>query len=227
MCLESLASSAFSDAQCVDSIRNLTILLQQLSNGVLDSHDLALAEPSILRMAVRNHRIGAIAELIPEEVGEMTTTILQMADTDGRTAIHEAASQGHVEILSRLLLPYDRSNAEDQLSSIVDFVPSENVSGRTALHEASGAGHLAMVLYLLDHCHANVDAVDNDGNTSLMFTCQQLHERVGKTLVDRGARYACGIARVYLLRIFSQSTSDLPLPTVCGPLFERFLLRRR
>jgi len=139
-------------------------------------------------MAVRHHRNGAIAELIPEELGEMTTAILQMADADGRTAIHEAASQGHVEILSRLLLPYDRSNAEDQLSSIVDFVPSENVSGRTALHEASRAGHLAMVKYLLDHCRANVDAVDNDANTPLMFACQQLHEGVAKTLVDRGAR---------------------------------------
>lgn len=44
--------------------------------------------------------------------------------------------------------------------------------GREALHEAVRRGHLAVVEYLLDRRVADVDTVDNDGNSPLMTAIQ-------------------------------------------------------
>ena len=40
-------------------------------------------------------------------------------------------------------------------------------SGLTALHYASDKGHLEIVQYLIETCHVDMEAKDNDGETAL------------------------------------------------------------
>ena len=60
-----------------------------------------------------------------------------------------------------------------------------NSYGKTALIAASEEGHLEVVKYLVEQCHANVEAKDNDGYTPLIRASENGHLEVVKYLVEQ------------------------------------------
>ncbi|KZV72354.1 ankyrin [Peniophora sp. CONT] len=107
-------------------------------------------------------------------------------DHDGNTALHWAASFGHLDFV-RVLLDH----------------PAVNEDGQTALHAAASRGHSEICRVLLDH-GAFVDATDNDGNTPLRVSktegprvgghwvgkyCEERHPNVASVLLEYGATH--------------------------------------
>lgn len=79
------------------------------------------------------------------------------------TALHVAASEGYLKVCETLL-DYGECTAID----------SKNNQGRTALHIACMKGHL-QIAQLLVRSGADLDAVDDDGNTPLHLASQNSH----------------------------------------------------
>ena len=73
-------------------------------------------------------------------------------DAQGRSALHEAALAGHVEIMDALLAARADADARD-------------AKGRSPLHEAASGGHLDAVERLVEH--VDVLALDADGRNAL------------------------------------------------------------
>src|SRR5690606_12871538 len=73
-------------------------------------------------------------------------------DARGRSALHEAALAGHVEIMAALLDARADADARD-------------AGGRSPLHEAASGGHLAALDLLVEQ--ADVHAVDGEGRNAL------------------------------------------------------------
>ena len=81
---------------------------------------------------------------------------LTMADRNGATALHIAASYGHVEILRRII---------DELLAEGEDLNTPNGHGQTALHQAAEAGMVNSVTLLLQR-GADSTIQDADGNTA-------------------------------------------------------------
>ena len=97
-------------------------------------------------------------------------------DKHGNTALHFAASEGHLET-SRLLLEREAD------------INSQNDEGLTPLQQASRGmrkGYLDIMRFLLDH-GANEDARDNCGNTAIHFAASEGHLEAARMLLEQGA----------------------------------------
>jgi ankyrin repeat protein len=88
--------------------------------------------------------------------------------------IHDAARDGDVSAVERLLL------------SGTDVNEEEDRSGRTPLHEAARRRHLAVAILLLDE-GAKVDAMDNLEKTPLWLAAWEGQTAVAELLIARGA----------------------------------------
>nr|XP_058964207.1 E3 ubiquitin-protein ligase MIB2-like isoform X3 [Pocillopora verrucosa] len=97
-----------------------------------------------------------------ERVFAKTGNSLNVVKNDGFTTLHIAAINDHREIAKILL---KKPGCE------VDALTSHNHS---ALHLAASKGHSVMAGMLLDH-GANVNAVDDDGDTALHITLMKEH----------------------------------------------------
>jgi ankyrin repeat protein len=62
-----------------------------------------------------------------------------------QTALHHSAREGHVEVVSELLLRGADASAR-------------SATGKTALHHAAGGGHMLVVRKLLSVAHVDADA---------------------------------------------------------------------
>jgi ankyrin repeat protein len=93
-------------------------------------------------------------------------------DSDGWTALHQAASDGHEAIISQLLAAGIDVNATDS-------------DGWTALHQAASNGHEAIVSQLVA-AGIDVNATDSDGRTALHWAASEGHEAIVSQLVAAG-----------------------------------------
>jgi hypothetical protein len=89
------------------------------------------------------------------------------------TALHYAASRGHLAIVQELLY----------LGVPVDVRTKD---GETPLHVAVYAGHMLVVEQLLDH-HADINAVNQDNETPLFYASSQGRPLIIRVLLQRGA----------------------------------------
>ncbi|XP_020712175.2 transient receptor potential channel pyrexia-like [Athalia rosae] len=118
---------------------------------------------------------------------------LDATDKLGRCALHHAAHQGHVEVVSWLLergatvearfgvrfLPKDKPYSATSGPKLTSFEIGKNLPlpecwGRTALHQAVKAGHVEVVRLLVD-AGANVDAKDDRGVTPIHLAAVNIH----------------------------------------------------
>uniref|UniRef100_UPI00358DEFF0 protein fem-1 homolog C-like n=1 Tax=Myxine glutinosa TaxID=7769 RepID=UPI00358DEFF0 len=106
---------------------------------------------------------------------------------DIRTAVFNAARDGKLRLMQRLL--------RDKPTSEVRALVGEKTSGSTPLLAASRYGHLDVVLYLLEHCRADIElggSVSFDGETiegapPLWAASAAGHLSVVKALLSHGA----------------------------------------
>lgn len=89
------------------------------------------------------------------------------------TALHYAASRGHLAIVQELL----------HLGVNVDVRTQD---GETPLHLAVYSGHMLVVEQLLDH-HADINAVNHDNETPLFYASSQGRPLLIRVLLQRGA----------------------------------------
>ena len=94
-------------------------------------------------------------------------------DQYGWTALHEAAQEGHENIVQTLL----DNGAE---------VNAKNKYGSTALHDAVRFGRGTIVQTLLDN-GAEVNAKNKYGETALHKAAQEGHDNIVQTILDNGA----------------------------------------
>jgi ankyrin repeat protein len=93
---------------------------------------------------------------------------------DGRTALHAASSEGHLDVVQALL-----ENGVD--------VSAKTKDGWTALHVASSEGHLDVVQALLLAKGVDIDAKTNDGNTALEAASSNGRRDIVEELLEKGA----------------------------------------
>ena len=95
-------------------------------------------------------------------------------DGDGRTLLHYAAREGHLEVVKYLINKGSNINEKD------------NYGGRIPLHYAAMNEHLEVVKYLINK-GANIDEKDNRGVTALHQAIYWGRLNVVKFLVRNGA----------------------------------------
>jgi len=94
-------------------------------------------------------------------------------ESEHRTPLQDAASEGHLEHV-RLLL---------ERGAVVDASMND---GSTALMFAAKNGHDLCARVLLEN-DAAVNAANDDGTTALMAACDGSHERCARALLEHGA----------------------------------------
>jgi ankyrin repeat protein len=87
--------------------------------------------------------------------------------------LHEAASEGRIEIVQTLIATGANVNATDE-------------NGLTPLHEAATEGHTEVIQILIT-AGANVNAADEDGLTPLHEVANTGHTEIIQTLINAGA----------------------------------------
>ncbi|XP_074636507.1 uncharacterized protein LOC141894679 isoform X3 [Acropora palmata] len=92
----------------------------------------------------------------------------------GRTALHVASFEGHIEVASTLI---------SKASALLHQVDND---GRTALHLAAVNGHRDLLTILIGQ-GADIDAQDNMGNTALHIAAEAGYPRVVRLLTEYGA----------------------------------------
>ncbi|XP_059397679.1 ankycorbin-like [Carassius carassius] len=127
-------------------------------------------------------------------------------DSEGKSALHVAATRGQAECLGVILAHGADVSLQDasgftalhlaaknnhpecakkllQAKCVVDAADS---SGRTALHHAAASGDTVIVQLLCEHkCHVNLK--DSDGFTPLLLSARHAHAEVCQSLLDWGA----------------------------------------
>ncbi|KAK8779193.1 hypothetical protein V5799_019466 [Amblyomma americanum] len=95
----------------------------------------------------------------------------------GQTALHYAASKGHLEVARLLLEHHADINAQDSY-------------GSTPLHRAASLGRYPIVRLFLDGYRNKLDInrTDRAGNTPLHLACEEERVDVAKMLVHAGSR---------------------------------------
>ena len=92
---------------------------------------------------------------------------------DGRTALHYAAQQRHLDLAKWLLDKKAKVKTRDKLD-------------QTALHEAAKSGG-PEIIDLFVHAGANVNALRNDGSSPLHLAASKGHKAAVKSLLDAQA----------------------------------------
>ncbi|XP_076835505.1 ankycorbin [Brachyhypopomus gauderio] len=127
-------------------------------------------------------------------------------DSEGRSALHVAASRGQAECLAAILTHgTDVSVVDGSGSSALHLAVKNNqlecarkllqskcvvdavdCSGRTALHLAAASGNVGIVQLLCEH-KCSVNLKDADGLTPLLLSARNVHAEVCRSLLDWGA----------------------------------------
>jgi hypothetical protein len=98
---------------------------------------------------------------------------VDQATEDGRTALHLALENGHLDI-ARLLIEHNAS------------VDQATKDGQTALHLASLGGHLNIVRLLIEH-NASVSLATNNGWTARHLATNKGHSNIARLLLEHSA----------------------------------------
>ncbi|KAI6212728.1 CBR-TRP-4 protein [Aphelenchoides besseyi] len=99
---------------------------------------------------------------------------IDVFDDNGRTALHLASANGHLE-LTKLLLQYKA------------FVNSKSKNGEAPLHLAAMNGHVNVVNLLVQEHNASVEAITLDNQTALHFAAKHGQKEVCQKLLALGA----------------------------------------
>lgn len=97
-----------------------------------------------------------------------------IANSQGRTALHYAASKGRRDALRLLLEAGAKVNVSD-------------CTGSQPLHRAAATGFLDIVKILVEEAKAQIDATDNLGQTPLLLACIEGHKACCLYLAGKGA----------------------------------------
>ncbi|TMW69733.1 hypothetical protein Poli38472_001889 [Pythium oligandrum] len=130
---------------------------------------------SVLRLACgRGWKAMSTALLATESVDAVD------ADHDGKTALHLASENGHLEVVEALLA----------MAEVRKMANAKDRKGMTALHLASENGHLEVVAALLAMAGVmkKVDVMDKRGWTALHFASIKGHSKVVSKLLTKGAK---------------------------------------
>jgi hypothetical protein len=109
------------------------------------------------------------------------------ADDDGRTAVHIAASRGHSAVMRCLI----------ELGADVGAMDSY---GDTALLFSARSSHYATMQYLLEHADANMDDVNNNGETVWGLRIERLEDDDMRYEVEADTLALPGLLRFLVLR---------------------------
>jgi ankyrin repeat protein len=93
-------------------------------------------------------------------------------ESNGRTALHHAASRGDVDVAATLL----------KRAAVRERVDAPDPAGRTALHWAAWRGDIVMVRLLVEKGGAVPDKTDSDGITPAFLARQERHDGLAKYL---------------------------------------------
>uniref|UniRef100_A0A8C2DIX2 Retinoic acid induced 14 n=1 Tax=Cyprinus carpio TaxID=7962 RepID=A0A8C2DIX2_CYPCA len=153
------------------------------------------------RIAVEHGEADKVTSLLSKK-GTCPTKL----DSEGKSALHVAATRGQAECLAVILAHGADVSLQDtsgftalhlaaknnhsecakkllQTKCVVDALDS---SGRTALHHAAANGDTVIVQLLCEHkCHVNLK--DSDGFTPLLLSARHAHTEVCQSLLDWGA----------------------------------------
>ncbi len=154
--------------------------------------------------------IGSLHDAISGDKEE-SVGILNTADNQGFTALHVAAANGHVDIISLLL-------------KLGASISSKDFTKATALHHASMNGHSGAVELLLS-AGVPVDAQEEKGATALHLAAARGHVAVAKLLIEKGkanvdakdwretrpVHYAASHGHLEMFQLLKQSGSSLEL----------------
>jgi len=131
-----------------------------------------------------------------------------IVDTDGQTALHQAASAGHADTVSALLLAgcdasvqdfagrtaLQRAAAEGHLDIVRQLVKQgasidhqDDVHGNTALHEAAWKG-FSQTVAVLCKAKANFYIKNRGGFAALHLCCQNGHNETSRLLLLHGCK---------------------------------------
>ncbi|KAK3899739.1 hypothetical protein C8A05DRAFT_36634 [Staphylotrichum tortipilum] len=99
-----------------------------------------------------------------------------LLDEDDCSPLHEAATDGHKEMVT-ILLAYSQTKAATPAGDGL----------RTALHKAAYRGHLEIATLLVDHDSDTVDARDVDGHTPLHDASRQNKPEMALMLIEANA----------------------------------------
>ncbi|XP_026855171.2 ankycorbin isoform X2 [Electrophorus electricus] len=127
-------------------------------------------------------------------------------DSEGKSALHVAATRGQAECLAVILAhgadvsvvdasgstalhlaaKNNQLECAKKLIQAKCMVDAQDSSGRTALHLAAASGNIGIVQLLCEHkCSLNLK--DADGLTPLMMSARHVHAEVCRSLLDCGA----------------------------------------
>ena len=106
---------------------------------------------------------------------ELNSATVNEVDKNGLTPVLWAASYGQLDSLKLLI----------QKGANVHYVNPENQS--SALILAAAKGHSSVVKHLLTLSETNINHVDEDGNSALMFAVYGDFKNCVKDLLDYGA----------------------------------------
>ncbi|KAM0844726.1 hypothetical protein ACQ4PT_035962 [Festuca glaucescens] len=102
--------------------------------------------------------------------------------------VFQAASDGDLPLLKELVMKLDTGRGS--LREEVEALSVEDVGllqGLGALHVAAGRGRLEVCRYLVEELQVDVNGVDKEGRTPLLFAIPYKGVRITKYLLDHGA----------------------------------------
>ncbi|XP_072518789.1 ankycorbin [Salminus brasiliensis] len=165
-----------------------------------DAHEWSKNDERLLS-AVEHGETDKVSSLLSKK-GTSATKL----DSEGKSALHVAATRGQAECLAVILAHgadvsvvdasgfsalhlAAKNNHQDcakkliQSKCVVDALDS---AGRTALHHAAASGSIVIVQLLCDHkCPVNLK--DTDGFTPLLLSARHAHAEVCRSLLEWGA----------------------------------------
>lgn len=155
--------------------------------------------------SVQDRNIDEVKRYLPH-----ITNINSTLDLNCYSIMHEAAYQGHSEILQLIIdangdinswtLDVERplhmavlKNSVDNIRILIKHgakLYAEDYDSQTALHKASELGHIESVRELLKHYDSDeLDTTDAYDKTPLALSVEQKNFKIAEVLLDAGANY--------------------------------------
>lgn len=149
---------------------NLNHIIELIREGY-DVNTLDGENVSLLHWAAINNRLEIVKYLVAKGA---------IVDCLGgfllSTSLHWAVRQGHLSMCVLLIKHGSDASLKDK-------------QGFNAFHLAAQFGHSELCMYLAGKCNIDVNTLDNDGRTSLMWACYRVKQNnIIRTLISLGAK---------------------------------------